>query len=82
MNPENVENISNFESSGQTLVAYKKNVVSYHSDFSVIHAFLMNNTFISNAMLKLAKNQANAKQNPEVELLLLFALFIYVIIQK
>ena len=33
-------------------------------------------------MLKLAKNQANAKQHPEVELLLLFTFFIPVIIQK
>ena len=33
-------------------------------------------------MLKLAKNQANAKQHPEIELLLLFTFFIPVIIQK
>ena len=32
--------------------------------------FFINNTFISNARLKLAKNQANAKQHPEAELLL------------
>ena len=31
--------------------------------------FFISNTFISNATLKLAKNQANAKQHPEVELL-------------
>ena len=36
-----------------------------------IHAFFIHNTFISNARLKLAKNQANAKQHPEVQLLLL-----------
>ena len=36
-----------------------------------IHAFFINNTFISNARLKLAKNQTNAKQHPEAELLLL-----------
>ena len=35
-----------------------------------IHAFYTRDTFISNAMLKLAKNQANAKQHPEIELLL------------
>ena len=29
--------------------------------------FFISNTFISNAKLKLAKNQANAKQHPEVE---------------
>ena len=32
--------------------------------------FFTSNTFISNATLKLAKNQANAKQQPEAELLL------------
>ena len=33
------------------------------------HAFL-SDSFISNARLKLAKNQANAKKHPEAELLL------------
>ena len=33
-------------------------------------SFFISNTFISNARLKLAKNQANAKQHPEVELFL------------
>ena len=32
--------------------------------------FFISNTFIRNARLKLAKNQANAKQHPEAELLL------------
>ena len=32
--------------------------------------FFISNTFISNAKLKLAKNQANVKQHPEVEILL------------
>ena len=32
--------------------------------------FLISNTFISNARLKLAKNQAKTKQHPEAELLL------------
>ena len=31
----------------------------------------MSNTFISNARLKLAKNQAEAEQDPEADLLLL-----------
>ena len=36
-----------------------------------IHAFLyLSNTFISNVRLKLAKNERNAKQHPEAELLL------------
>ena len=33
-----------------------------------VHSFFISNTFISNARLKLAKNQANAKQHPEAEL--------------
>ena len=32
--------------------------------------FFISNTFISNARLKLANNQSNAKQHPEVKLLL------------
>ena len=32
--------------------------------------FFISDTFKSNARLKLAKNQANAKQHPEAELLL------------
>ena len=35
-----------------------------------MHAFFISNTFISNARLKLAKNQAKAKQRPEAEILL------------
>ena len=35
-----------------------------------LHAFFISNTFISNTRLKLAKNQAKAKQHPEAELLL------------
>ena len=33
-----------------------------------IHVLFTSNTFISNARLKLAKNQAKAKQHPETEL--------------
>ena len=32
--------------------------------------FFISNTFVRNTRLKLAKNQANAKQHPEAELLL------------
>ena len=32
-----------------------------------IHAFFISNNFISNAGLKLGKNQANVKQHPEAE---------------
>ena len=35
-----------------------------------LHAFFISNTFISNAGLKIAKNQAKAKQHSEAELLL------------
>ena len=35
-----------------------------------LHGFFISNTFISNTMLKLAKNQAKFKQHPEPELLL------------
>ena len=35
-----------------------------------MHAFFISNTFISNARLKLAENQANATQHPEAEFLL------------
>ena len=37
---------------------------------SVLQALFVNNTFISKTRLKLAKNQANAKQHPEPEVLL------------
>ena len=33
----------------------------------MVHTFFISNTFITNTRLKLAKNQANAKQNPEAE---------------
>ena len=37
---------------------------------AMVHIFFISSTFISNARLKLAKNQAKAKQHPEAELLL------------
>ena len=37
---------------------------------TVLHAFFISNTSISNARLKLPKNQAKAKQHPEAKLLL------------
>ena len=36
---------------------------------NLISRFLISNIFISKVTLKLAKNQANAQQNPETELL-------------
>ena len=39
--------------------------------FNYYPLFFIGNTFISNARLKLAKNQANAKQHPEAELLII-----------
>ena len=38
--------------------------------FINLHAFFFTNNTISNARLKLAKNQRNTKQHPEAELLL------------
>ena len=35
--------------------------------YSQLHAFFIGNTFINNTILKLAKNQANAKQQPETK---------------
>ena len=40
------------------------------NNFLITHAFFVSNT-LSNARLKIAKNQANTKQHPEAELLLL-----------
>ena len=37
--------------------------------YTSLHAFLISKTFKSNARLILEKNQANAKQHPEAELL-------------
>ena len=46
-------------------------LLSLNLGFNVVTSFsYRSNTFISNTRLKLVKNQANAKQNPEVELLL------------
>ena len=39
-------------------------------NFEETHTFLTSNTFISNARLKLERNQAKSKQHPEAELLL------------
>ena len=46
--------------------------------------FRISNTFISNSRLKLAKNQAKAKQHPEVELLLFenYSLSSYILSSK
>ena len=43
---------------------------AFCEDSSALHAFFISNTFISNARLKFAKNQAKAKPHPEAELLL------------
>ena len=37
-----------------------------------LHAFFISNTFMSNARLKFAKKQANAKQHPKAKPLLFF----------
>ena len=48
-----------------------KNSIAQKMKISIAYTFFfISNTFISNARLKFAKNQANAKQHPEAELLL------------
>ena len=42
-----------------------------------IRAFFITNTFIGNASLKLAKNQAKFNQNPDTELLLFQNYFLF-----
>ena len=37
--------------------------------YASLHAFFISNTFTSNASQKVAENQANAKQHPEIKLL-------------
>ena len=56
-------------------VSYKRRLVKITSSKKRLgntefHILFISNTFISDARLKLAKNQANAKQHPETELLL------------
>ena len=41
-----------------------------HLKWSCLCHFFISNTFVSNARLKVAKNQVTAKQHPEAELLL------------
>ena len=43
---------------------------TWHSRYKISYTLFTSSTFISNARLKLEKNQANAKQHPEAELLL------------
>ena len=50
--------------------AYLTNGCIKQNIFYWVKRFFISNAFISNARLKLAKNQANAKQHPENELLL------------
>ena len=36
----------------------------------MVHPFFISNTFVSNTMLKLTKNQVSGRQHPEAKLLL------------
>ena len=45
-------------------------ILIFKSELKITRFFYISNTFISNARLKLVKNQLNAKQHPEAELLL------------
>ena len=59
-------------------------VISFTYIWILLHEFFTK-FFLSNTRLKLAKNEAKAKQHPEAELLLiwkLFTFFIHVIIQN
>ena len=76
MSPKIVENISNFEGWGLTLVAYKESVVSYRFNFYVVHAFLYKQHFYKQRQAEIGKKFSNAKQTSEVEFLLLFSFFI------
>ena len=53
-------------------VKNKERLLAIFTKYSIIDTrfFFMGKTFVSNARLKLAKNQANAKQHPQAELLL------------
>ena len=50
-------------------MAYKKSAVLHHFNVLVVHAFCHKQHFYKQPHLKLAKNQVNAKQHPEVELI-------------
>ena len=62
----------------------KLNLTAVNTRLLLYTLYLISNTFISNARLKMAKTQENAKQHPEAELLLFenYSIFIHVIIQK
>ena len=70
-------------------VVFVKMLVNAHAKFFYflfqfhLHAVFISNPFINNARLKLEKNQVNAKQHPETELLLFvnYSFFIFVFIQ-
>ena len=59
-----------FQRLNKEFVSFKisGSVTLHHNVYTL---FFISNTFISNARFKLAKNQVNAKQHPESELLLL-----------
>ena len=59
------------DKSSKTLTAFWKKGESLEQGKFLVNYTLFRNTFITNSKLKLAKNWANAKQNPRGELWLL-----------
>ena len=57
-------------------------LLRHHTLFTSIHTFFISSAFISNARLKLAKSQANTKQQNEVLLFENFSLFSSIIMEK
>ena len=64
------KNVKILKKRSQQIYIYVKAIFFPFPSFLSITLFYISNTSISNARLKLAKNQANAEQHPVAELLL------------
>ena len=63
--------VTKFHISYSNLILHKLNLALSRKTLAIsIHAFFISNTCMRNGRLKLPKNQANAKEDPEAELLL------------
>ena len=62
------------------LVARESSFKSYERKY--LHPFFISDTFVSNATLKLAENQAKAKHHAGTELLKIIHILHFIIIQK
>ena len=74
LSPENLENISNFEGWGLTLVAYRKRVVLYRFNFYVVDAFFHKQHFYKQRQ---AKNWQKTNQMLSNTLRLNFCYYLY-----